>query len=338
MRIFLAGASGVIGQRLIPRLVQAGHVVGGLTRSPSKTELLSHLGAEPILCDVFDREALIQAVRDFKPDVVLNELTDLPDDAAQISELADLNARIRTEGTRNLIEAARRSGSPKILAQSVAWQLPDGPDARAVAELERSVLAEGGVVLRYGQFYGPGTYNEQQPPEEPRVHIDRAAERTVEALGEPTGVVVISEQLMMISKLMLVLAFLITITLIITGILMAQKAATPPMAQETIAPLMSKDLAGSPGKEVLMYTVDFPPGFSSPVHRHNAQVSVYVLEGSVVMQVRGGKEVTLRPGQSFYEDPDDIHVVSRNASSTQSAKFRVFLIHKKGAPLVIPAE
>jgi len=130
MRIFLAGASGVIGQRLIPRLVQAGHVVGGLTRSPSKTELLSHLGAEPILCDVFDREALIQAVRDFKPDVVLNELTDLPDDAAQISELADLNARIRTEGTRNLIEAARRSGSPKILAQSVAWQLPDGPMPR----------------------------------------------------------------------------------------------------------------------------------------------------------------------------------------------------------------
>src|SRR6266545_3556576 len=93
-----------------------------------------------------------------KRDVVLNELTDLLDDAAQISELADLNARIRTEGTRNLIEAARRSGSPKILARSVAWQLPDGPDAQAVAELERSVLAEGGVV-RYGQFYGPGTYN-----------------------------------------------------------------------------------------------------------------------------------------------------------------------------------
>ena len=191
VRIFLAGASGVIGQRLIPRLVQAGHVVGGLTRSPSKTELLSHLGAEPILCDVFDREALIQAVRDFKPDVVLNELTDLPDDAAQISELADLNARNRTEGTRKLIEAARRSGAPKIPVQSVAWQLPDGPDVQAVEELERFVIAEGGVVLRYGQFYGPGTYNQQQQPAEPRVHIDRAAERTVEALGEPTGVVVI---------------------------------------------------------------------------------------------------------------------------------------------------
>jgi nucleoside-diphosphate-sugar epimerase len=112
----------------------------------------------------------ILAVHDFKPDVVLNELTDLPHDAAQISELADLNARIRTEGTRNLIEAARRSGSPKILAQSVAWQLPDGPDARAVAELERSVLAEDGVVLRYGQLYGPGTYNKQQQPEESGSH------------------------------------------------------------------------------------------------------------------------------------------------------------------------
>ena len=191
MRIFLAGASGVIGQRLIPRLVQAGHVVGGLTRSPGKTELLSHLGAKPILCDVFDREALFQAVRDFKPDVVLNELTDLPDDAGRISEFSSLNARIRTEGNQNLIEAARQSGTPKILAQSLAWQLPDGPDAQAVAELERSVLGENGVVLRYGQFYGPGTYHPQQTPGEPRVHIDRAAERTVEALEEPTGVVVI---------------------------------------------------------------------------------------------------------------------------------------------------
>src|SRR3954469_20337343 len=133
MRIFLAGASGVIGQRLIPLLVRAGHVVGGMTRSPSKTELLSRLGAKPILCDVFDREALIQAVRDFKPDVVLNELTDLPDDVAQIREHAHLNARIRTEGNRNLIDAAQQSGSPKILAQSVAWKLANGPDAQAVA-------------------------------------------------------------------------------------------------------------------------------------------------------------------------------------------------------------
>jgi nucleoside-diphosphate-sugar epimerase len=193
MRVFLAGASGVIGQRLIPLLVQAGHVVGGMTRSPSKMELLVQLGAEPILCDVFDRDALIQTVRDFKPDVILNELTDLPDEAEKIGDHAELNARIRTEGNQNVIEAARQSGSPKILAQTVAWKLPDGPDARAVAELERSVLAEGGVVLSYGQFYGPGTYNEQKIPAEPRVQIDRAAERTVELLGEPSGVVVITD-------------------------------------------------------------------------------------------------------------------------------------------------
>ena len=193
MRVFLAGASGVIGQRLIPRLVQAGHHVGGMTRSSSKTALLAQLGAEPILCDVFDRDALIQAVRDFKPDVILNELTDLPDEVEKIGDHAGLNARIRTEGNQNVIEAARQNGSPKILAQTVAWRLPDGPDARAVAELERSVLAEGGVVLSYGQFYGPGTYNEQQIPAEPRVQIDRAAERTVELLGEPSGVVVITD-------------------------------------------------------------------------------------------------------------------------------------------------
>jgi nucleoside-diphosphate-sugar epimerase len=191
MRIFLAGASGVIGQRLIPRLVQEGHVVGGMTRSAGKTELLGNLGAEAILCDVFDRETLIQAMVDFQPDVILNQLTDLPDDVTKIGDHEDLNARIRTEGNQNLIEAARKCGSPKILAQSVAWQLPDGLDARAVAELEASVLAEGGVVLSYGQFYGPGTYNEQGLPAEPRVHIDRAADRTVEALGESSGVVVI---------------------------------------------------------------------------------------------------------------------------------------------------
>jgi nucleoside-diphosphate-sugar epimerase len=191
MKIFLAGASGVLGRRLIPRLVQAGHVVGGMTRSPGKTELLTGLGAEAILCDVFDKDALVQAVVDFKPDVVLNELTDLPDDVTRIGDHAELNARIRTEGNHNLIEAAKQSGSPKIFAQSVAWQLPDGPDAQAVEELERSVLAEGGVVLSYGQFYGPGTYNEHNVPAEPRVHLDRAAELTVAALAEPSGVVVI---------------------------------------------------------------------------------------------------------------------------------------------------
>jgi quercetin dioxygenase-like cupin family protein len=140
------------------------------------------------------------------------------------------------------------------------------------------------------------------------------------------------------SKPMWMLAVLIVSALIATGTLMAQTSVVPPTAHETITPLITKDLAGSPGEQVLMYTVDFPPAFSSPIHRHNAQVSVYVLEGSVVMQVRGQKEVTLGPGQSFYEDPDDIHIVSRNASNTEPAKFLVFLINKKGAPLVIPAK
>jgi quercetin dioxygenase-like cupin family protein len=145
-------------------------------------------------------------------------------------------------------------------------------------------------------------------------------------------------QAMTTSSPMLVLAFLITSALIPTSTLVAQKTKTPSLAQETITPLITKDLAVLPGEQVLMYTVDFPPGFSSPVHRHNAQVSVYVLEGSVVMQVRGQKELTLGPGQSFYEDPSDVHIVSRNASSTKPAKFLVFLINKKGAPLVIPAK
>lgn len=125
------------------------------------------------------------------------------------------------------------------------------------------------------------------------------------------------------------LAFLIAGTLIISS---------PLKAQETITPIMTHALAEASGKEVLMYTVDFPAGFSSPVHRHDAQVSLYVLEGSVVMQVKGGKEVTLGPGQSFYESPNDIHVVSRNASSSKPAKFLVFLIKKKDAPVVIPVK
>ena len=148
----------------------------------------------------------------------------------------------------------------------------------------------------------------------------------------------VEAQLKTSQKTMLVLAFLITSALIATSTLMAQTAVTPPVAQETITTLLTKHVVGFPGEEALMYTVDFPPGYSSPVHRHNAQVSVYVLEGSVVMQVRGGKELTLQPGQTFYEAPDDIHIVSRNASSTKPAKFLVFMIHKEGAPLVIPAK
>ena len=111
------------------------------------------------------------------------------------------------------------------------------------------------------------------------------------------------------------------------------------MAQEPkVTSLMSKDLPENPGREVLMITVEYAPGGSDPIHRHNAHAMVYVLEGSVVMQVKGGKEVTLTPGQTFYEGADDIHVVDRNASKTQPAKFVVFLIKDKGAPVLVPVE
>lgn len=111
------------------------------------------------------------------------------------------------------------------------------------------------------------------------------------------------------------------------------------MAQQAeVTSLMSKELAENPGKEVLMITVEYPPGSSDPIHRHNAQAFVYVVEGSIVMQVKGGKEVTLTPGQTFYEGPDDIHVVGRNASSAKPAKFLVVLIKDKGAPVLVPAE
>ena len=101
--------------------------------------------------------------------------------------------------------------------------------------------------------------------------------------------------------------------------------------------LTSKDLPEFPGKEVLMITVDYPPGTVDPIHRHNAHAFVYVLEGSIIMQVKGGKEVTLTPGQTFYEGPDDVHVVGRNASTTKPAKFVVFFIKDKGAPVLVPA-
>jgi quercetin dioxygenase-like cupin family protein len=110
-------------------------------------------------------------------------------------------------------------------------------------------------------------------------------------------------------------------------------------AEEAVVnPIMQKALADIPGKEVLMITVDYPPGAADPIHRHNAHVFVYVLEGSVIMQVRGGKEVTLTPGQTFYEAPDDVHVVGRNASDTKPAKFLVVLVKNKGAPALIPTK
>ena len=101
--------------------------------------------------------------------------------------------------------------------------------------------------------------------------------------------------------------------------------------------IASKDLTNLPGKEGEMITMEYPPGSSDPIHRHNASAFVYVLEGSIVMQVRGGKETTLTPGQTFYEGPDDVHVVGRNASQTKPSKFLVFFVKDKGALILVPA-
>ena len=108
--------------------------------------------------------------------------------------------------------------------------------------------------------------------------------------------------------------------------------------QPTVTSLMSQALTDMPGKEGLMITVEYAPGGSDPIHRHNAHAFLYVLEGTVVMQVQGGQEVTLTPGQTFYEGPNDVHIVGRNASSTQPAKFLVFLVKPQGAPVLMPVQ
>src|SRR5215813_5689463 len=129
---------------------------------------------------------------------------------------------------------------------------------------------------------------------------------------------------MTFTKLIVVLAFLATGALVVH--------------EPKVTQVLSKDLTDIPGKEGLMLTVEYPPGAADPVHRHYADAFVYVLEGSVVMQVQGGKEVTLTQGQTFYEGHDDIHVVGRNASTTKPARFVVFLVKDKGAPVLVPVQ
>ncbi|MEV6560586.1 NAD-dependent epimerase/dehydratase family protein [Nocardia sp. NPDC051756] len=191
MRIFLAGATGVIGTRLVPLLVEAGHEVAGMTRSATKADQVRDAGAVPVICDVYDLDALTAAVVDFGPDMVMHQLTDLPDDVARLSEAANANSRIRTEGTRNLIAAARAAGAKRFLAQSIAWEPAGG--AQVIEDHEAAVLDIDGVVVKYGQFYGPGTYYEGELPAHPRVHVDDAAARTIPLLDASRGVIIIAD-------------------------------------------------------------------------------------------------------------------------------------------------
>jgi len=197
-RILVAGATGAIGSRLLPMLRAAGYVVAGTTRSPAKSDDLRALGAEPLVVDVFDAEALKQAVVSFRPDVVIHQLTDLPRglDPSRMSEAIARNARMRKEGTRNLVAAAIAAGARRLVAQSIAWAYAPGNEPHkeddpldvgaqgdravsvgGVVALEALVLGSPpleGIVLRYGQIYGPGTGADSPAGASP-LHVDAAA-------------------------------------------------------------------------------------------------------------------------------------------------------------------
>ncbi|MBZ9670554.1 NAD-dependent epimerase/dehydratase family protein [Mesorhizobium sp. ES1-3] len=205
-RIFLAGASGAIGQRLVPQLLAAGHQVTGTTRNADKAARLEALGVEPAVVDVFDAEALMQAMLAARPDIVVHQLTDLPAglDPSRMAEAVVRNARIRDEGTRNLVAAAAAAGVRRMVAQSIAWAYAPGPEPHAEADpldggasgnrgisvggviaLETAVLDApfAGIVLRYGQLYGPGTGANTAAGASP-LHVDAAAHAALLALDK----------------------------------------------------------------------------------------------------------------------------------------------------------
>jgi uncharacterized protein YbjT (DUF2867 family) len=188
MRVFLAGATGVIGIRLLPLMLAEGHVVAAMTRTPAKLEVLRAAGATPVLCDLFDQQALTAAIKDFQPDVIVHQVTDLPDQVEKLPDFRSANNRVRSEGTQILLTAAKAVNASGFVAQSIAWG--SGPIIEAH---EGGVIAAGGTVLRYGQFYGPGTFYENDPPPAPRIHVDSAARRTMPFLAGPRGIFTITD-------------------------------------------------------------------------------------------------------------------------------------------------
>jgi len=192
MRIFLVGATGVIGVRLLKLMLAEGHVIAAMTRTPAKKEGLRTAGVTPILCNLFDRPALVAAVREFQPDLVVHQATDLPDRIENLEEFLPRNNRVRSEGTQNLLAAAQEANASGFLAQSIAWRT--GPGTGPVLDAhENGVISAGGTVLRYGLFYGPETFFENEPPPSPRIHVDDAARRTMPFLADRRGIFTITE-------------------------------------------------------------------------------------------------------------------------------------------------
>ncbi len=206
MRIFLAGASGVIGRRLVPLLVAAGHDVVGTTRSFAKATAITAQGATPALVDVFDAAALLRAVQAAKPQLVMHQLTDLPSAPGTPGYDAGLvrNARLRIDGTRNLVAAAKAAGVTRLIAQSIAFVYAPSDGLRIEADpldlaatgarrrtvagvmaLEEATLEmPEGIVLRYGLLYGPGTWFEKEKRGAPSLHVDAAAHAALLALSK----------------------------------------------------------------------------------------------------------------------------------------------------------
>jgi nucleoside-diphosphate-sugar epimerase len=216
IRIFLAGASGVIGTRLVPLLNDAGHTVFGTTRREDRAAFLKETGVTPVVVDVFDAAALTDAVVSIRPDVVIHQLTDLPLglDPARMEEGVRRNARIRTEGTRNLVAAAIASGARRLIAQSIAWAYASGPEPHresdpldvnatglravsiaGISALEESILETAsleGTVLRYGHLYGPRT-GADAATDANAVHVDAAAHAALLAISADGGIFNIAE-------------------------------------------------------------------------------------------------------------------------------------------------
>jgi len=215
-RIFLAGASGAVGQRLLPLLCAAGHDVTGTTRTPAKVEALRSLGARPAVVDALDAEALSRAVLATRPEIVIHQLTDLPDalDPSKMDDAIVRNARLRDEGTRNLAQAALAAGARRLVVQSIVWSYAPGPEPHGeddpldlAATGERGITVRGAamleqwamhaprleaVILRYGFFYGPGT-GFDAPHDLPALHVDAAAHAAMLAIDRGLGFYNIAE-------------------------------------------------------------------------------------------------------------------------------------------------